>query len=290
MAAVLVIGGTRYFGNRLVHLLLEQKYEVTLLTRGRTKDDFSDRVQRIHCDRTDSNALAQAAKGHKWNLIFDQVCYDAHEAASACEIFADKTDRYIFTSSQSVYSEGRNISEEVFAPKFHKFEKIVSKDSDYAEAKRQAEATFSRLARFQLVQVRFPIVLGPDDYTKRLLFHIEHISEEKLISHPNLDSEISFISSEDAAKALLFIGQSSFIGPINFCSPDPISIRDLLEQIEKTVGKKAKITLNPAEGDPSPFGAPRDWYMSCARAKELGLDLAPLSEWLPQLIRNLTHF
>lgn len=48
---VLVIGGNRYFGKRLVSHLLERGDDVTLLNRGNLDDGFGDRVRRIKMDR-----------------------------------------------------------------------------------------------------------------------------------------------------------------------------------------------------------------------------------------------
>ena len=41
---ILVIGGTRFFGLRLVEGLLEAGHAVTLATRGRAADPFGGRV------------------------------------------------------------------------------------------------------------------------------------------------------------------------------------------------------------------------------------------------------
>ncbi len=41
---VLVIGGSGYMGKALVNQLLEQQHTVLILNRGRTPDEFGDRV------------------------------------------------------------------------------------------------------------------------------------------------------------------------------------------------------------------------------------------------------
>jgi len=101
----LVIGGNRYFGLRLVGLLESGGHEVTVLNRGSkfaAPPSVRSRIERILCDRTDRGSLAKAVDGRRWNVVFDQVCFDARTAREACEIFSGKTERYVFTSSQAV--------------------------------------------------------------------------------------------------------------------------------------------------------------------------------------------
>lgn len=70
---------------------------------------------------------------------------------------------------------------------------------------RVQRAVFMQQATFPVAAVRFPIVLGTDDYTKRLHFHIEHIREGREIGVPNSAAHISFIRSDEAADFLLWL-------------------------------------------------------------------------------------
>ena len=64
----------------------------------------------------------------------------------------------------------------------------------YGEGKRQAEAVLFKEASFPVVAVRFPIVMGEDDYTRRLHFHVEHILQNQPITLPNIDAKMSYIT------------------------------------------------------------------------------------------------
>jgi hypothetical protein len=132
----LIIGGNRFFGKRLVTLLLKKGVEVTLFNRGQAKDDFGETVKRIILDRTKLSSDHPFLTNKKWDIIYDQVCYDGHEAQGACDTFQGKTSRYIFTSTKSVYNVGRSIKEESFDSTNHSFNKLVDRNEDYGEAKR----------------------------------------------------------------------------------------------------------------------------------------------------------
>lgn len=286
----LVIGGNRFFGKRLVSLLLDQGVQVTVLNRRQRQDEFGNRVLRIPMDRSDLKKDHPALQDKVWDVIYDQVCYNPGQALKACEVFDGHARKYIFTSSQSVYGAGDDLKEAEFDPRNYQFETPVTsrRDEDYAEGKRQAEAIFFQRAAFPVAAVRFPIVLGEDDYTERLKFHVDHIKYGQKISFPNLNAKISLIESGDAAKFLDFCKDHEVLGPVNCCSPDPIELRDLVSFIEVAVKKPAKISYDPDDGDLSPFGVEEDWYMNSDKVRALGFVVPGIGEWLPGLVRKLS--
>ncbi len=282
----LVIGGTRYFGKRLVTKLLEKDFEVTLLNRGQHPDSFDKSVKRIKMDRQALDPEHPLLKQGSWDVVYDQVCFTAGEAEAACKVFRGKTEHYVFTSSQSVYALGADIPESAFDPFAYRFAKAISSEEDYGEGKRQAEATLFQKSDITVTAVRFPIVLGEDDYTGRLKFHVEKIAAEEGIYFPNLDVMLSFIYAQDAADFLFSLTKVKIHGPINCCAFDPVKIRDLIGVIEKEVGKKAKLTTEIGAGAPSPFGLESDWYMNTDKLRRTKFEPRDVLELLPGLVSS----
>lgn len=291
MKKVLVLGGTRFFGKRLVERLLESsENSVTILTRGQTSDSFGDRVQRICADRTDPQALAEAVGEQVWDIVYDNICFSPDEASEACRIFDAKARRYIVTSSLSVYDSSPEVlTENIFNPQTYPVRKGGKDDFTYQEAKRQAEAVFMQQATFPVVAVRFPIVLGTDDYTKRLHFHIEHVREGTEIGVPNSTAQISFIRSDEAADFLLWLGHTPLIGPVNACSDGTVRIGEIISIIEQATGKQAVVKEKTADEHMSPFGITQSWYMDTSKAQSEGYSFLSLNEWLPELITSLNR-
>ncbi len=281
---ILIIGGNRFFGKRLAADLLEEGHEVTLLNRGNQDDGFGQKLNRIQCDRNNRNDLSAAVDGRKWDIIYDQVCFDYATAKNACEIFSGKTQKYIFTSTQSVYGPGKNLAETDYQPALHKFEKIQTMKSDYGEAKRQAEVAFHQFANFPVVSVRFPIVIGNDDYSGRFKFHIDRIKSREPIYYPNIDANISFVSAAFAAQTLKYFTRSLFSGSLNVASPSPITLREFTSIIERKMGMKAVLATAPTPANHSPYGIEVDRYLDCSKlSKECGIEGSEISEWLPML-------
>lgn len=90
---VLVIGGTRYFGKRLVHYLINEGHEVWVMSRGQVEDDFGAKVHRLKADRSSKAEMTQALGDLQFDAVVDQVCMNAQQALIATELFAEKNIR-----------------------------------------------------------------------------------------------------------------------------------------------------------------------------------------------------
>ncbi|ANF96711.1 NAD-dependent epimerase/dehydratase family protein [Paenibacillus bovis] len=289
MKNVLVIGGTRFFGKDLVEFLLDKGVQVTLLTRGQTEDSFGDRVQRLTADRTDVHALKQAIGSRTFDVVYDNICYQAREAIEACSVFSGHVGRYIVTSSLSVYEFGEQaLLEEQVDTFHHPINSNPEAKLDYAEGKRQVEAVFFQQADFPVAAVRFPIVLGPHDYTKRLHFHVGRVQRSEVIGLSNLSARMNFIHEQEAAEFLYWLGLSSELtGPVNARSDGEITLLELITLIEQETGCKAIVRSQTEESEQSPFGVPSSWIMDTSKAYRAGFRFRELSEWLPVLISRI---
>lgn len=284
---ILVIGGNRFFGKRLVEKLIAHGDHVTVLNRGHLDDGFGQKVDRIICDRDDMAKLKSSVQYKTWDVVYDQVCFDAHQAKAAVEIFSGRVKKFIFTSTLSVYAPSANLHEEAFNPKAHKYDKILSREENYGEAKRQCEAVFFSQGTMPVTAVRFPIVMGPDDYTERLKFYVDKVKNGESLYFPNLETQMSFIHAADAADGLFLLGNIDFTGPVNMASKKPMRLRDLISFIEQTVGKKAIIHSQAKTPDEkSPYGLEKDWFVNIDRALALGFKPAEISEWIVAVIKN----
>ncbi len=98
---ILVIGGTRFFGIHAVNELLKTGHNVTIATRGRTSDNFGDRVERIIVERTNAENMKNVFAGRHYDVVIDNIAYCSNDIKYALENIDH--DKYIFTSSTAVY-------------------------------------------------------------------------------------------------------------------------------------------------------------------------------------------
>lgn len=272
---VLVIGGTRYFGKRLVHLLIEKGYEVAVLTRGSLPEDLEGKVKKLTANRSSEKELKEVTLGQKFDVVIDQVCMDGKDASGVVNILKDKTTHYVMTSTLAVYDLGGDLREEKFSP----LRDPVSSTNLYSQNKREAEKIIAQ-NQMRASFLRIPIVLGQDDYTERLENTIKGIQNGTPQSLPNLNAKFAYISSSDAAKALLWLAETRYPGAYNFSS-EAIPLHELIKLIEDETKTRAIIT---SEGT-HPFGIESDWYMNVDKINKLGFHCSPLLEWLTPLIK-----
>jgi len=290
MKNILVLGGTRFFGKKLVEFLIEDGYNITILTRGKTLHPFGEKVEHLIGDRTNKDDFAKLMEGRSFDIVFDNICYSPNEAREFCEIFNGKIKKLVFTSTLSTYdADGLVKKEEDFNPYTYPIQFGGMNDFQYGEGKRLAEAVYFKYASFPVVAVRFPIVLGEDDYTRRLHFHIEKVLKDEVIGFVNLDAEMSFIQASEAAQFLKWAAFSDVEGPYNATANGKISLSDLMKLIENTTGKKAIITYELNQENHSPYAVPVSWYMSNEKATKAGFTFSQLDNWLPNLVKEIVN-
>lgn len=174
---VLVLGGTRYFGVHLVQALIQNGHDVTVATRGHTKDAFGSSVKRIIIERTSEGNMAESFYQKSFDVVCDNLACCSNDVKYALDAINCK--RYIMTSSASVYNLHINTLEKDFDPYKKQLAWCDRTEYPFDEVKRLSEcALFQAYASQNSVAVRFPFVIGKDDYTKRLYFYVEHIVKE----------------------------------------------------------------------------------------------------------------
>lgn len=282
---VLIIGGNRFVGLRL-SLLLDKRKDVELHVLNRTGQVAHAKNAVVYkAARTDFHA---ANLDKDWDVIVDFACFTAHDARQS-EYF-ERVGRYIFISTASVYDLGFHRGETDFDPvnwKLHDSPSAKEKEQSYQFGKRMAEAVFAQEAKFPVAMIRFPFIVGADDYTRRLEFHVEHALDGQPIYIPNLKARISMCDSEDAAKFLEWSLAQTFTGPVNVASPEVISLEELVALIERKTGRKMTFAKEEDDGNHSPYGADSDATLNVDKLASLGYRPKSMKAWLPALIETL---
>lgn len=68
---VLVIGGTRFFGKKLVQKLIKNGDRVTAASRNLAGGNFGPEVQAVTIEREDAHSIEQALKDKKSDLVYE---------------------------------------------------------------------------------------------------------------------------------------------------------------------------------------------------------------------------
>lgn len=278
---ILVLGGTRFFGVPMIWELIRQGHEVTIASRQRTKDSFGDAVRRIQVERTDPAQMRKAFQGKRYDVVYDKLAYCSNDIRCALE--AIDCGRYIHMSSTAVYEPKRmDTREEDFDAAGRALIWCDRPDYPYDEIKRQAECALrQKYGDRDWVAVRYPFVIGQDDYTKRMLFYVEHTMNAVPMYIDNIDSQMGYIRSDEAGKFMAFLADQDFRGPINGCSHGTVSLREIIGYVEKRTGTKA--VLDDA-GEIAPYNGEPEYSINVDKAEGLGYRFTELRDWIYDLI------
>lgn len=282
---ILVFGGTRFFGVHLVEKLLENGHTVTIATRGIAKDNFGDRVKRLIVERCDGESLAKVFACKEYDCIVDNICYASNDVKRLLDVA--KCKRYVMTSTMSVYPLHEfhmNMKEEDFAPLEYALKWYERPDAPYDEIKRQAEAAlFQKFSDVNAAAVRFPFVIGEEDYTKRLYFYVENVMKERPMYIDNLQEEMSFIRAKDAGAFLAWMAENDEQGSFNAANAGTVTIEQILRYVEGKTEKKA-VLVQEKEGIAAPYNGTPAYSLNTEKAEEKGFKFEKLDSFLTQLL------
>jgi nucleoside-diphosphate-sugar epimerase len=133
----------------------------------------------------------------------------------------------------------------------------------------------------KFIAVRYPFVVGKDDYTKRLLFYVEHTIKGIAMNIDNIDCQMGYIDSKEAGDFMAYLVNAEYKGAVNGCSYGTISLREIIEYVENKCNVKA--ILSP-DGDNAPYNNEVEYSINTDLAKSLGYEFSNLNDWIYDLI------
>ena len=278
---ILVIGGTRFFGIHTVNALLEQGHNVTLAIRGNTKNVFGDKVSYIEIERTDPESLRNALSNKIFDVVIDKIAYCSYDLKYVLDVI--NCSKYVLMSTTAVYEPKHlNCIEEDWNPLTKELIWCKRLEYPYDVIKRSAEcALFQKYPKQKAIAVRYPFVIGEDDYTKRLYFYVEHTIRQIPMYIDNIDYQMGFINSKEAGEFMAYLVNTNFTGAINGCSVGTISLREIINYIEEKTGAKAVLDNS---GDKAPYNGEVEYSINTDKAKKLGYEFSNLNDWIYKLI------
>ena len=99
---ILILGGTGFLGPHMVREALRRGHNVTLFNRARSNTGLFPDLETIKGDR--DNGL-DGLKGRSWDAVLDNSGYVPRHVQDSAQLLAAKTDRYVYTSTVSVYAD-----------------------------------------------------------------------------------------------------------------------------------------------------------------------------------------
>ncbi|MEV4397266.1 NAD-dependent epimerase/dehydratase family protein [Nonomuraea sp. NPDC049607] len=311
MRQICVIGGNRYFGRRLIRLLLDGGDHVTVVNRGSAAPPSG--AEHVVADRADAAALARALAGRTFDAVVDQVCYTPLHADVARHVFAGRAARYVMTSTMEVYDPATSpslrspavapvVEEVVEAASWpvdpglpwgspDELSRLLGEAGAYAEGKRQAEAVFARDPAFPFVAVRSAHVLGGGDadFTGRLRHYVDRVRAGLPVAVHRDPAPTSFVHHAEIAAFLHWTATGTDVtGALNAASHGSPTVTGLCAEIAAVTGSPVPAYRVVDGGEPaSPFSFDRSYALDNGRAAALGFPFTDVTTWLPEAVTAL---
>src|SRR6184192_3857045 len=107
---ILILGGTGFTGPYQVRYALSRGHKVTTFNRGKSHPgELPNEVEQLIGDR---NGQLDALKGRTWDVVIDNPTTLPIWVRDAAQILKGNVDRYVFTSTISVYADtGQGVDE-----------------------------------------------------------------------------------------------------------------------------------------------------------------------------------
>lgn len=200
---ILVLGGTRFFGQTLVHRLLSQGHAVTVLSRGNVPAPTG--AHHLRADRTDPAALAAVLCGRRFDVVIDNVAFTGADVQGILDALQDRMGHYVLVSTMAVYPTFTGLRlyhESEVGPGHLAFFPGLNA---YAEGKREAERVLwerqGAIPPFTIVRPGF--VVGPHDYTRRFDFFLQRVLDDAPILLPDGSPSVFQLSWHDDVCAVI---------------------------------------------------------------------------------------
>jgi 2'-hydroxyisoflavone reductase len=300
----LILGGTGFTGPFQVKYALARGHKVTVFNRGKTHPGIlPEGVEQLSGDRSTGDVAA--LKDRKWDVVIDNPTMLPKWVRDVGQVLQGNVDRYIFTSTISVYGDVPKPGLDETAP-LAKYEGkdamketretvIASKFALYGPLKALSEKEAEKWFPGKTCIIRPGLIVGPGDETDRFTYWPWRVARGGEVLAPGQPSDpVQFIDGRDLAEWTIRMAEQKATGIYNATGPaTPLSIGKMLETIKEALNSNATFTWAPADflekEKVSPWSDMPVWVpptgedgglgaVSIKRALDKGLTFRPLAE------------
>jgi 2'-hydroxyisoflavone reductase len=248
---ILILGGTGFTGPYQVRYAVSRGHKVTTFNRGKTHPgELPTEVEQLIGDR---NGKLDALKNRQWDVVIDNPTTLPAWVRDAAQILKGNVERYVFTSTISVYGEVKTGSDEN-APT----EKYEGADpyketieamkaggyKTYGPLKALSEKEAEKWFPGKTLIIRPGLIVGPRDESDRFTYWPVRIDRAGEVLAPGAsDDPVQFIDARDLAEWTIRMAESRETGIYNATGPaKPLGIGGMLDGIKAALKSNATFT------------------------------------------------
>jgi 2'-hydroxyisoflavone reductase len=215
---VLIIGGTRFVGRHIADALAARGHRITLFNRG-TNADVHANLKQVHGDRaTDLHRLGDG----RWDAVIDTSCYTPNIMETSAGYFGERTKRYVFISTISVYDHGATDGPGEDAAVMQlpaEADPAAFNIEYYGALKVLCEQAVQRAFGDRTTILRPGLVAGPFDPTDRFTYWPVRFDEGGEVIAPLASSRVQYVDVRDLANFAVHVCEHDVAGVFNCVTP-----------------------------------------------------------------------
>lgn len=219
---ILVLGGTRFVGRHIVEFLVLSGHSVTILTRGRSKDELPAEVERLRGDRDEGPSGLDALGDRVWDVCVDVSGYTARQVRSSAERLRHSVGHYVFISAVSVYGDppcGPVDETHSLTPPAAE-DVIEITNETYGPLKVTCENLVRDAFGRRCALLRPQVVAGPYDPLDRFSYWVRRATQAGEMLAPGDGSDfIQYVDAGDVARFTRTVCESGLDGAFNLAGP-----------------------------------------------------------------------
>jgi nucleoside-diphosphate-sugar epimerase len=260
-AAVLLVGGGRFVGRRLLLALLDCGYQVDVLNRGlaRASDDLPPGARHLRADREDAFAMRDAIGGRSYSAVFDTSGYRPRHVRTV--LGSVTAERYVYISSCMVYSALAPVAATADVPEVGPLSEddetvapCENEDGDlavyYASYKRGCELALLAQDRVPAIVLRPCGIYGAGDYWYRHDYFFDRLVRGRpvLIPDSHYGRKVHLTSVDGLTTVCLLAAQRPARGHqvLNVVDADAATCAELTELCAQAAGVSSAVRGYPA--------------------------------------------
>jgi nucleoside-diphosphate-sugar epimerase len=257
---LLVVGGTKFIGPRVVGRLAEAGHEVVVFHRGRAETKLPEGVGRILGDRRDLGDFTGEFRRFAPEVVLDMIPMNEGDARDLVGVFRGISRRIVAISSQDVYRAYDRVTRRDPGPpdaiplseEAPLREKLYPYELEGVEGyeKILVEGVVMGDPELPGTILRLPAVYGPGDYQHRLFEYVRRMDDGRpaILLGEDMSSWCwTHGYVEDVAHAItLAVGDERAGGRIyNVGEPDPPSWAEWVGEIGRAAGWGGEVVAVP---------------------------------------------
>ena len=219
---ILLLGGTGFIGPWQVNRILSRGHELTLFNRGRSQPRmFQDQFTGLENLIGDRDGDLSSLEGDRsWDVVIDNSGYTPDQVRATARLLADRTDQYLFISTQAAYMSRVEIGIDESAP-VGQADLPMEEWEGYGPMKALAEQELQAAFGDRCTIVRPGLVAGPGDRSDRFTYWCARMDRGGEVLAPNTHMDpVQYIDVRDLAEFMVHLLEQETRGVYNVIGPE----------------------------------------------------------------------